>query len=401
MGGSTEPSLTKSNRDYRVDLFRGLALLIIFVDHQEALAAHSCFRCFTLMATTYCDALEVFLFISGYVCGIAYGRTLATKGFLACQAKAVRRCMQLYLANAALFLFIVGIAVISSHQGDVINTLNGARLRYALDAPFPSIGVFLTARYHPLAMEILHLYIVFLLIAPAMLWIASRSAVAALAASYAVYLLAQIFPFFDYYTSPDGLNPFAWQLLYCAGLFIGMLKPAWVSRTIKSGPLLAASVLGLATAVTVRKLVPSFFEIDAGDSGFWGQMIYSFPATSRPALHPLRLLSFLFLACVAVNVCPASAVLEKSWPARRLIQCGRHSLTIFCVSVAMNYWVGLVAVPACKSLPISLTVPALDIAGIVVLLTLAWLLSLRRTSAPMPVKINGPQRICESEQSSA
>ncbi len=64
------------SRDWRLDLFRGIALLAIFVDHLEGCNGYQLFSGYTLQQLGYCDASEVFIFISGYVCGMSYGRVL-------------------------------------------------------------------------------------------------------------------------------------------------------------------------------------------------------------------------------------------------------------------------------------------------------------------------------------
>ena len=65
-----------SSRDFRLDFFRGLALIFIFVDHiPENILSY-----FTIQAVQLFDAAEVFIFISGYTAALVYGRTLASQG---------------------------------------------------------------------------------------------------------------------------------------------------------------------------------------------------------------------------------------------------------------------------------------------------------------------------------
>src|SRR5215471_11061266 len=62
----------RSGRDLRLDLFRGLSLIFIFVDH----VPDNVLSYLTLQSFSFCDAAEVFIFISGYAAAIVYGKAL-------------------------------------------------------------------------------------------------------------------------------------------------------------------------------------------------------------------------------------------------------------------------------------------------------------------------------------
>ena len=80
-------------RDLRLDFFRGLALIFIFIDHiPENILSY-----FTLQTAQFYDAAEVFIFISGYTAALVYGRTLAVRGATYAAAQALRRAWQLYV----------------------------------------------------------------------------------------------------------------------------------------------------------------------------------------------------------------------------------------------------------------------------------------------------------------
>ena len=69
---------TASQRDLRLDFFRGVALICIFIDH----IPEDYLNYFTLSAIAFSDAAEVFIFISGFTASLVYGRVLATRGFV-------------------------------------------------------------------------------------------------------------------------------------------------------------------------------------------------------------------------------------------------------------------------------------------------------------------------------
>ena len=56
-------------RDLRADVFRGLALWFIFIDHVPGNRLGG----FTLQNFALCDAAEAFVLLAGYAAGLAYG----------------------------------------------------------------------------------------------------------------------------------------------------------------------------------------------------------------------------------------------------------------------------------------------------------------------------------------
>src|ERR1700749_5284486 len=68
-----------SGRDLRLDLFRGLALLFIFIDH----IPDNVLSYVTLHSIAFSDAAEVFIFISGYAAATVYGRAFQRHGGVA------------------------------------------------------------------------------------------------------------------------------------------------------------------------------------------------------------------------------------------------------------------------------------------------------------------------------
>ena len=67
-----------SERDLRLDLFRGLALWLIFLDHIPSNAV----SWITIRNYGFSDATEIFVFISGYTAAFVYGRAMRQHGFI-------------------------------------------------------------------------------------------------------------------------------------------------------------------------------------------------------------------------------------------------------------------------------------------------------------------------------
>jgi hypothetical protein len=70
MGNNDPQDLLRSvERDLRLDLFRGIGLWMIFLDH----IPHDVVAWLTLRNYGFSDAAEFFVFISGYLAGFIYG----------------------------------------------------------------------------------------------------------------------------------------------------------------------------------------------------------------------------------------------------------------------------------------------------------------------------------------
>src|SRR5579862_9428814 len=80
-------------RDLRVDFFRGLALMIIFIDHiPENIVA-----LITLRNFGFSDAAEIFIFLSGYSAGYVFGLRDRRHGFFQATFELLRRVWTLYV----------------------------------------------------------------------------------------------------------------------------------------------------------------------------------------------------------------------------------------------------------------------------------------------------------------
>ncbi len=75
---------SKKERDLRIDFFRGLALIFIFIDH----VPDNSWAMVTLKNFGFADASEVFVLLAGYSAGLAYWST-AEKGGFRCDVPAV------------------------------------------------------------------------------------------------------------------------------------------------------------------------------------------------------------------------------------------------------------------------------------------------------------------------
>ena len=92
-------------RDLRLDAARGIALWFIFVDH---IPDNIC-DWLTLRHYGFSDTTEVFMFVSGVTCALAYNVVRQCDGWWAVVSHTLRRGWEIY---AAFLTLIVGLVVI-------------------------------------------------------------------------------------------------------------------------------------------------------------------------------------------------------------------------------------------------------------------------------------------------
>src|SRR5207302_6256717 len=82
-------------RELRLDLFRGLALWLIYIDHLPT----SVLTWFTIRNYGFSDATEIFIFISGYTGAFVYARAMGDRGVVVASARIFKRVWQIYAAH--------------------------------------------------------------------------------------------------------------------------------------------------------------------------------------------------------------------------------------------------------------------------------------------------------------
>ena len=213
--------MPSQQRDLRIDFFRGLALIFIFIDH----IPENVLSYFTPQALQFYDAAEVFIFISGYTAALVYGRTLALQGALYATAQILRRAWQLYVAH--IFLFMIFIAEVSYTVTTFNNPMYNDEMRVAdfLQEPHVAIVKALLLQFQPTFLDILPLYILLLVIFPVILLGLRLQLLLVLIPSFLVYAAVQVTDL-SVPAYPEGhawyFNPLAWQFLFTAGAALGL-----------------------------------------------------------------------------------------------------------------------------------------------------------------------------------
>jgi len=367
-------------RELRLDLFRGMALWLIFIDHLPP----NILTWFTIRNYGFSDATEIFIFISGYTAAFVYGRAMLEAGAVVATARILRRVWQIYVAHV--FLFTIFLAEISYVATSFENPLYSEEMGIMdfLKQPDVTIIQALLLRFRPVNMDVLPLYIVLMLFLPLILWLMKWRADVTLTLSAALYALTW---HYDWYLSayPNGFwafNPFAWQLLFVFGAWCALGGAKRMSRILSSPVTLWIALAYLAGAffVTMTWYFPQLSHLMPRRIEQWMYPI------NKTDLDVLRFAHFLALAAITVRFLP------KDWPGlksiwlRPLILCGQHSLEIFCLGVFLAFAGHFVLAEISGGALLHFLI---SIAGILIMSGMAWVISWYKHSADKSARTKG------------
>jgi hypothetical protein len=242
-----------SARSASIDFLRGLALIVIALDH----VPHSALAHFTLHTYAYCDAAEVFVFLGGYASAAAYCATAARGGSAQAQRRFLKRTREIYrayLLTAGLML-LAGLAMLALHiDTAAVPFTDAPRL---LVQPFQTLLDIATLRRQPYFAAVLPMYIWFALCVPLIAPLARRRPGAALVASLALWLCAPPIAYLLPSAEPVGwsFDPFAWQLMFMLGLLCRLHPVRTEFQASRAGLRLTWLALAVALAFAVYKLL--------------------------------------------------------------------------------------------------------------------------------------------------
>ncbi len=318
--------------DYRIDFFRGLSLIFIFINH----IPDNAFSFLTSRTYTLFDSAEVFMFLAGYSAALAY-YSLVPQGLQAFSLKALRRTRSIWtyhlllVAGIMAAAFALGAAGVKTDYEIFIDKIESDPVRVLLGTP-------LLAFQAPL-LDILPMYVMVMLLAPFLIWLRVRGEVALLAASGLMWMFAaRFFPNIPTmtYDVAWNFNPFCWQFLFAIGLAFG-----WRTRTnmppVASGEsrLVLDICCGLFVLFSACVLMTIAFEtIDEPGANRLRAMYFSL---NKHTLDLWRVVGLLASAYLVARLIPKNAGWLKFWLSRWVCAAGRASLPIFALTVVLSF----------------------------------------------------------------
>lgn len=348
----------KRSRDLRLDVFRGLCMLIIFIAHMP----QNPWLAWIPARFGFSSATELFVFGSGFASAIAFGRTFSTAGFLNGTLKIANRIWQLYWTHLALFAVLAGLTVLVAPEGS--HAMRA--LSHVFAAPAQALAGLVTLTYVPMLLDILPLYIVVLALVPAMMAARRLHPVAPFALSAALYAASVLFGLAMPGHAGDGgpwfFNPFAWQVLFFAGFAIGLgwwTPPALDRRGLVS----------IAAVIVVLSVPFNFWGITDAYPVLVDVQMAVLPLNTWTNLHPVRIIHFLALAYLVLSLLERARWLLDTWAARVLTLVGTQSLPAFLACTVLA-WIGGIALDILGDTPGP--VAAINIAGLAGIIAAAW-----------------------------
>lgn len=310
---------TMSKRDTRIDVFRALALLTIFVNHVPG----TIYEWFTHKHFGFSDSAEAFVLISGISVGLAYGNKFFGQNKLAISLKLLRRSATLYSAHILTTLTSLAIFIAAAtffHRPEFLYVNNIPSL---LKDPAQSLLGLVTLGHQLGYNNILSLYLVLMVCTPLILFLANKSLNLLLLLSFSLYLCSGLYGIAPHNYPTKGvwfLNPLSWQFLFV----IGIAATIYVKKGQKlpSHPLLFFAALGY--------LVVSLFWVRF--NWWWINPTMGLPITltgfNKTFLSLPRLLHIMALAYVLIRLAPITR-LTKVATNNPLAILGKHSLAVF------------------------------------------------------------------------
>ncbi|RYX97633.1 MAG: OpgC domain-containing protein [Comamonadaceae bacterium] len=319
-------------RRWELDALRGLMLVLMVLTHLPTRLSSPMGQPFG-----YVSAAEGFVLLSAYMAGMVYARLARKKGIDAMRKAFFKRALKVYLAHAATLLFLftviafVGIKVDQPAVKDLMS--------FYLSHPAPALAWGLLLIYAPPLLDILPMYIVFMLVSPWVLAHALRRGwIGVMVLSMAFWLLAQFGLgewVYDTTVALTGLPvpfhetgsfaTFSWQFLWIFGLWMGASRTAlWSQPFVFPG---WAIVLASAMA-----LVGMVWRHTMGQAAF-GANINLNLLFDKWLLGPLRLIDLFALVIVTIRFGPW--VKDRMPRMRWLESMGAASLPVFCAHLVI------------------------------------------------------------------
>ncbi|SFM10173.1 OpgC domain-containing protein [Variovorax sp. OV329] len=318
-----------SRRSWEIDALRGLMLVLMTLTHLPTRLTDPLGQPFGFVS-----AAEGFVLLSAYMAGLVYSRIAWRQGIVQMERAFWKRAFKVYLIQAAIlfFLFTVITAVGVRIDQPAVKNL----VAFYLAQPLEGFVFGLLLVYEPALLDILPMYIFFLLLSPWVLAFGMRHGWwGVMTVSVAVWAMAQ-YGFAEWlhaqavhwlhlpvsYADTGSFNAFAWQLLWMGGLWMGASRNAPDAQPFR----FPGWVLAIAIGVAAYGLWWRHTGIH-GQAPFGGDVELNL-LFDKWMLGPLRLLNLVALGIVTIRFGPK---LAHMLPRQRWLETmGAASLPVFC-----------------------------------------------------------------------
>ncbi|MDE1515327.1 OpgC domain-containing protein [Vibrio sp. dsl-7] len=336
------PSVDK--RDLRIDMLRGMAMLMMVVAHVEVM---SLFNILTWERFGLITGAEGFVILSGFVLGFLKRRQLQTEPLLSVSYSLIRRAVTLYVVNIVIILSILILGWISfidiyelTHFVDRYSGVAYSMYPVSEQIKEAWFNQIIFLQIGPHQSQILGLYFYLLLLSPIFLWLLHAQRV-----FYLVILSLFLYCYFQLTQQHivsakfDSAFPLlAWQLIYVLGMSCGWYKDELLSLAkTQTGKWVIAAMVVIAMVMFfiaqnhTNLFMPSYLMLHVIPAEQFDWLYKNFAAKNE--LGPLRILNN---ACLIVSL---YLLLTYCWlPINKLfgwffIVLGQNSLYAFILHV--------------------------------------------------------------------
>jgi hypothetical protein len=360
-----------------VDLFRGMAMLIIFVAH----VPDNAWNGFIPARFGFSNATEIFVFCSGFASALAFGGVFTRRGFGLGLARIAFRCWQVYWAHISVFMAMLALYATADRLLPGQDYLVYGGFERLLQEPARALMLLMTLGWQTDYLDILPMYLVILAMIPVVMLLRRLHPLAPFAGSIGLYLavwLGGLALVSDPWSgAPWFLNPFGWQLIFFAGFAVASgwwqppaLRQPWLvalcaAYVVLAVPLSWHGVLQQSETLTVLRGLLLF-----GDE--------------RGNFHVLRFLHFLALAYLALSLVDPWRQRIGDGASALVVKVGQQSLAAFLASLLLARAAGILLDVAGRDW---LTVAAVNLAGMGLMVAVAFVVGWFKAapwSAPAP-----------------
>ena len=283
----------------------------------------------------FVSAAEGFVFLSAYMVGAIYTRRALESGAAAMRKALWRRAGLVWLCHVGMLLFLFTLIAKIGLRTDRRAILN--LISFYLEEPIDALWTGLLMIYNPPLLDILPMYVVYMLSSPLALTMGLRRNgwYFVMAGSLTLWSLAQLYLIQPIYKAmihaiepkmpfhqTGAFDLFAWQFIWILGMWMGSKRESIPEQRAIPGWAIAFSVILGVTCLVWRHVVGQ------APFGTMGELNMLF---DKWRLGPLRILNFFALLVIVIRFGPY--LLKWRYPALETL--GRASLPVFCAHVVI------------------------------------------------------------------
>jgi hypothetical protein len=310
-----------------VDFWRGFALVSIFINHIPGIY----YERLTHRNLSISDSAELFVFLAGWSLGLLVGSRKQQLTAARLVSRLGGRALAIYAAQILISSIALALLAAAAYQFDnplILEWHNAAAVFQ--DPALAHVGLVLLT--HQLGyFDILPLYVVLMLAAPAIALIDRFARPLLVPLSLALYFASLTVPF----TAPTWpvsgqwfFNPFTWQAIFVLGFALSRDEGlgAIVRRNMRALRTVALPIVLITATLVWFNWFPDPTRLPEPKLLF---------LNGKSFLTPMRLIQFLVLAAVFSASYPYFAPWVP-WLTEFLSSLGRNSLNVFCVASLLS-----------------------------------------------------------------